>query len=191
MAGSGVGVPLGKREKVAHTYFRQAHTRVRACWGGGVLLFVTHKTITTMAVPPKINMTSEANRHFYAWHLKQIACGTVASLNVTETMLYGAWRKAKAQHSMLMANLNRQGIGKSSVILVGAMGTTKTIQRNLWHTVIWITIRFKTWHTNCMNTPSGNASALIKTRYEPQYYTSNNCQGLGPGATAHNPPDPH
>jgi hypothetical protein len=59
-------------------------------------------------------------------------------------MLYGAWRKAKAQHSMLMANLNRQGIGKSSVILVGAMGTTKTIQRNLWHTVIWITIRFKT-----------------------------------------------
>ena len=34
-------------------------------------------------------------------------------------------------------------------------------------------------------------SALIKTRYALQYNTSNNSQGLGPGATAHNPPDPH
>jgi len=40
-----------------------------------------------------------------------------------------------------------------------------------------------------MNT---HASALIKTRYYAlQYNTSNNSQGLGPGATAHNPPDPH
>jgi hypothetical protein len=40
-------------------------------------------------------------------------------------MLYGVWRKAKAQHSMLMANLNRQGYRevKLHVILVGAMGT--------------------------------------------------------------------
>jgi hypothetical protein len=36
-----------------------------------------------------------------------------------------------------------------------------------------------------------HASALIKTRYALQYNTSNNSQGLGPGATAHNPPDPH
>ena len=36
-----------------------------------------------------------------------------------------------------------------------------------------------------------HASALIKTRYTLQFDTSNNSQGLGPGATAHNPPDPH
>ena len=36
-----------------------------------------------------------------------------------------------------------------------------------------------------------HASALIKTRYALQCNTSNNSQGLGPGATAHNPPDPH
>jgi hypothetical protein len=30
-----------------------------------------------------------------------------------------------------------------------------------------------------------------KKRYALQYNTSNNSQGLGPGATAHNPPDPH
>jgi hypothetical protein len=37
-----------------------------------------------------------------------------------------------------------------------------------------------------------HASALIKqTRYALQYNTSNNSQGLGPGATTHNPPDPH
>jgi hypothetical protein len=40
-------------------------------------------------------------------------------------MLYGVWRKAKAQHSMLVANLKRQGYreAKLHVILVGAMGT--------------------------------------------------------------------
>jgi hypothetical protein len=40
-------------------------------------------------------------------------------------MLYGVWRRAKAQHSMLMANLNRQGYRevKLHVILVGAVGT--------------------------------------------------------------------
>jgi hypothetical protein len=32
---------------------------------------------------------------YYALHLKEIACGTVTGLNVTETMLYGVWRKAK------------------------------------------------------------------------------------------------
>ena len=31
----------------------------------------------------------------------------------------------------------------------------------------------------------------LKTRHARQYNTSNNTQGLGPGATAHNPPDPH
>jgi len=37
-----------------------------------------------------------------------------------------------------------------------------------------------------------NASALKKqSSYALQHNASNNSQGLGPGATAHNPPDPH
>ena len=35
-----------------------------------------------------------------------------------------------------------------------------------------------------------HASALIETSYALQLNTSNNSQGLGLGATAHNPPDP-
>ena len=53
-------------------------------------------------------------------------------------------QKAKAQHSVLIANLNRQGYRevKHHVILVGLMGLiTKTIQTNLWQTSIWIVIR--------------------------------------------------
>jgi hypothetical protein len=52
-------------------------------------------------------------------------------------------QKAKAQHSMLMANLNRQGYReiKLHVILVGAMGTIyKDYTDKLWQTLIWITI---------------------------------------------------
>ena len=36
-----------------------------------------------------------------------------------------------------------------------------------------------------------HASALIETSYALQLNTSNNSQGLGLGATAHNPSDPH
>ena len=36
-----------------------------------------------------------------------------------------------------------------------------------------------------------HASTLIKTRYALQYNLSNNSHGVGLGATAHNPPDPH
>jgi len=103
-------------------------------------------------------------------------------------------QKAKAQHSMLMANLNRQGYRevKLHVILVGTMGTIykdytdKPLAdlsldhhkiTNLTHKLNEHFIRY--------------ASALIKTRYALQYNTSNNSQGLGPGATAHNFPDPH
>jgi len=69
--------------------------------------------------------------------------------------------------------------------------STKTIQTNYWQTFIWITIRFKKL-THKLNEHSiRHAFALIKTRYALQYNTSNNSQGLGPGATAHNPPDPH
>jgi hypothetical protein len=66
---------------------------------------------------------------------------------------------------------------------------TKITQTNLWQTLIWITIRLTSWHTNWMNTPSD--MHFIKTRYALQYNKSNNSQSLGPGATAHNPPDPH
>ena len=104
----------------------------------------------------------------------------------------------KQKHSTaclwLMANLNRQGCReiKLHVILVGAMGTIykdytdKPLAdlsldhhkiTNLTHKLNEHFIRY--------------ASALIKTRYALQYNTSNNSQGLGPGATAHNFPDPH
>jgi len=53
--------------------------------------------------------------------------------------------KLKAQHSVLISNLHRQGYRevKLHVIFVGVMGSifTKTIQTNLWQTLIWITIR--------------------------------------------------
>ena len=95
---------------------------------------------------------------------------------------------------MLMANLNRQGYRevKLHVILVGAMGTTykdyteKPLAdldldyhkiKNLTHKLNEHSIR--------------HASALIKTKDALQYNTSNNNQGLGLGATAHNPHSPH
>jgi hypothetical protein len=102
-------------------------------------------------------------------------------------------QKAKAQHSMLIANLNRQGYRevKLHVILVGAMGTiykdyTDKPLADLYlgyHKIKKLTHKLNVRH----------ASALIKTRYALQYNISNsvNSQGLGPGATAHNLPDPH
>ena len=55
------------------------------------------------------------------------------------------FKKAKAQHSMLIAN--RQGYRevKLHVILVGVITGTYilTIQTNLWQTSIWITIRLE------------------------------------------------
>ena len=104
------------------------------------------------------------------------------------------FQKAKAQYSVLISGLHRQGYRevKLYVILVGAMGTifTNTIQTNLWQTSIRIAIRLKSWHK--LNEHSiRHAAALIKTRFALQYNTSNNSQGLDLGATAHNPPDPH
>jgi hypothetical protein len=102
--------------------------------------------------------------------------------------------KAKAQHSMLIANLNRQGYRevKLHVILVGAMGTifkhyTGKLLADLnldYHKIKGLTHKLNEHSIR-------HASALIKTRYALQYNTSNNSQGLGLGATAHNPPDPH
>ena len=104
------------------------------------------------------------------------------------------FQKAKAQHSMLMANLNRQENRevKLLVILVGAMGTiykdyTDNPLADLdldYHKIENLTHKLNEHSIR-------HASALIKTRYALQYNTSNNSQGLGPGATAHNPPDPH
>jgi hypothetical protein len=101
--------------------------------------------------------------------------------------------KAKAQHSMLMANLNRQGYreGKLHMILVGAMGTiykdnTEKPLAHLdldYHKIINLTHKL---HEHTIR----HASALLKTRNALQYNTSNNSRGVGLGATAHNPPDP-
>jgi hypothetical protein len=103
-------------------------------------------------------------------------------------------QKAKAQHSMLMANLNRQGYRevKLHMILVGAMGTIykdytdkPLADLNLdYHKIKNLTHKLNEHSIR-------HASALIKTRYALQYNTSNNSHGLGLGATAHNPPDPH
>jgi predicted deacylase len=104
-------------------------------------------------------------------------------------------QKAKAQHSMHTANLNRQGYRevKLHVILVGAMGTTYKdyTDKPLADLILDYHTAFKKL-THKLNEHSiRHASALTKTRYALQYNTSNNIQGLGLGATAHNPPDPH
>jgi len=52
-------------------------------------------------------------------------------------------QKAKAQHSVLIANLNRQGNSYTWPLLKLWGLSTKTIQTNLWQTLIWITIRLK------------------------------------------------
>jgi hypothetical protein len=95
---------------------------------------------------------------------------------------------------MLMANLNRQGNReiKLHVIFVGAMGTiykdyTDKPLADL--NLDYHKIKYLTHKPNELSIR--HASALIKTRYALQYNTSNNSQGLGPGATAHDPPDPH
>ena len=103
-------------------------------------------------------------------------------------------QKAKAQHSKLIANLSRQRYRevKLHVILVGVMGTTykdltdkPLADRDLvYHKIENLTHKLNEHSIR-------HASALIKTRYALQYNTSNNSQGLGPGATAHDPPDPH
>ena len=103
-------------------------------------------------------------------------------------------QKAKAQHSMLMVNLNRQGYReiKLHVILIGAMGTIYEDYTDKPLADLYLDYHKIKKLTQKLNEDSiRHASALIKTRYALQYNTSNNSQGLGLGATAHNPPDPH
>ena len=77
-------------------------------------------------------------------------------------------QKAKAQHSMLIANLNRQGYRevKLQVILVGAMGTIyKDFTDKSLADLNLDTIRLKI-STHKLNEHSiRHASALTKTRY--------------------------
>jgi len=99
-------------------------------------------------------------------------------------------QKAKAQHSVLIINLNRQRYRevKLHVILIEVMGTIykdytgkPLADLNLdHHKIKQLTHKLNEYSIR-------HASALIKTRYALQYNKSNNCQGLGLGATAHNP----
>jgi hypothetical protein len=97
-------------------------------------------------------------------------------------------QKAKAQHSMLMANLNRQGYleTKLHVILVGAMGTIYKDYTDKPLADLKLDYHKKIENlTHKLNEHSiRHASALIKTRYALQYNTSNRSQGLGLGAMA-------
>jgi hypothetical protein len=103
-------------------------------------------------------------------------------------------QKAKAQHSMLMANLNRQGSReiKLHVIPVGAMGTIYKDYTDKPMADLNLDYHKLKRLTHKLNEHSiRHASALIKTKYALQYNTSNNSQGLGLGATAHTIPLTH
>ena len=81
---------------------------------------------------------------------------------------------------------------KTSVILVGVMGT---IYKDYTDKPLadldlgYLMIRNLAYKLN--EHSIRHAFALIKTRYALQYNTSNNSQGLGLGAMAQNPSDPH
>jgi hypothetical protein len=80
----------------------------------------------------------------------------------------------------------------SNVILVGVMGTIYKDYKDkplADHNLDYHKIKNLTHKPN--EHSIRHAFALIKTRYALQYNTSNNSQGLGLGATAHNPLDPH
>jgi hypothetical protein len=111
-----------------------------------------------------------------------------------DTRLDPQLQKARAQHSVLVANLNRQGCRevKLHVILVGVMGTNYKDYTDKPLADLYLDHHKIKNLTHKLNKHSiKHASALIKTRYALQYNTSNNSQGLGMGATAHIPPDPH
>ena len=108
------------------------------------------------------------------------------SLNSVKTRPDPQLQKAKAQHRMLIAYLDKQECRevKLHVILVGAMGT---IYKDYTDKPL-ADLKIKKL-THKLNEHSiRHASALIKTRYALQYNTCNNSQILGLGAAAHNPP---
>ena len=98
-------------------------------------------------------------------------------------------QKAKAQHSMLIANLNRQGCreAKLNVIFVGAMDTIYKDYTDKHLADLNRLPKIKKLKHKLNEHSIRHAFALIKTRYALQYNTSNNSQGLGLVATAHNP----
>ena len=85
-------------------------------------------------------------------------------------------QKAKAQHSMLIANLNRQGYRevKLPVILFGAMGTIYKDYTDKPLADLDLDYHKIKQLTHKRNEHSiRHATALIKTRYALQYNTSN------------------
>jgi hypothetical protein len=78
------------------------------------------------------------------------------------------------------------------VILVGAMGTIYKDYKDKPLADFYLDYYKVIKLTHKLNEHSiRHASAPIKTRYALQYNTSNNRQGLGLVATAHNPPLTH
>jgi len=117
------------------------------------------------------------------------------SLNSVKTLslIHNSKKQKHSTACLWPTYLNRQGYRETKlrVILVGAMGTIykdctdkPVADLNLdYHKIKRLTHKLNEHSIR-------HASALIKTRYALQYNTSNNSQGLGPGATTHNPPDP-
>jgi hypothetical protein len=79
------------------------------------------------------------------------------------------------------------------VILVGVLGTTyKDYTDELELADLNLDYHKIKNPTHTLNEHSiRHASTLIRTRYALQYNLSNNSRGVGLGATAYNPPDPH
>jgi hypothetical protein len=113
------------------------------------------------------------------------------SLNFVRTLcpIPNYKKQKQPQHSIIIVNLNRQGYRevKLHVILVGAMGTIykeytdkPLADLNLdYHKIKNLTHKLNEHSIR-------HAFALIKTKYALQYNTSNNSQGLGLVAMAHN-----
>ena len=102
-------------------------------------------------------------------------------------------KQKQPQHIMLIAILIRQRYRevKPHVISVGAMGTIYKDYTDKPLADLNLDYHKINKLAHKLNEHSRHASALLKTRYALQYNTSNNSQGLGLGATAHNRPDPH
>ena len=102
------------------------------------------------------------------------------------------FQKAKAQDSVLISNLHRQGYRevKLHMMLVKVLGTIyKNHTDNSLANLNLDNHKIKELTNKRIKNKRSirHASALINTRYAPQYNLNNNSQGAGLGATAHNP----
>jgi hypothetical protein len=92
--------------------------------------------------------------------------------------------------SLLASSVSLLVLGTSVKIPLQQFGGYEP-EQNLWQTLN-LDYHKNKYLTRKLNEHSiRHVSALIETRYALQYNTSNNSQGLGLGATAHNPPDSH